>query len=110
MGGVNVDAQGSAQAALSNGRSTILDFAVYPRLRLPLPIMEPYIMVPLGYATFSPPEGDSKSGMSLGVFGGLGFRLLPFLSLIVEGGVAMYFLDGATIRETRINAGAAIGF
>jgi len=110
-GAVEVDAQGSAQAGLTESRSTIMDFAVYPRLRLPLPIIEPYIMVPLGYAALTPPEGgESQSGMSFGVLGGLAMGLLPILSIVVEGGVAMYFLDGTTMRETRINAGIAIGF
>lgn len=112
MGGgmIDVDAQGSAMAAVADGRSTILDFAIYPRLRIPLPVMEPYLMVPVGYATFTPPEGDSSSGMSLGIFAGVGFGLLPLLSIIVEGGVAMYFLDDVDIQENRINAGLALGF
>lgn len=99
-----------AKDAVKEGRSTLLDFAIYPRLRIPIPVMEIYVMVPIGYATFTSPLGESVSGMSIGVFGGLGMELIPFLRFLLEGGYAMYYLDGVEIKEPRFNGGIAIAF
>lgn len=104
------DAGAAAEDALLGDRSSLLDIAIYPRVRLPLPIIEPYVMVPVGLATLTPPEGEASSGMSLGVTGGLGLTMFPFVKLIAEVGYQMYFLDGVDIAETRVNAGLAVGF
>lgn len=110
MGDVGAVAGQAAIDSVFGDRATLFDVALYPRLRLPLPILEPYVMVPVGYTTYTPPAGDSSSGMSLGLTGGLGLTIFPFVKMLAEIGYQMYFLDGTSIAEPRANLGLAIGF
>ncbi len=99
-----------ALPGIGTDRSTILDLAVYPRLRIPLPLVEPYLMVPVGYATFNPSGGESETGTSLGLTAGSGLGLMPLISVTGEVGYQMYFLENVDINELRFRLGLAIGF
>ncbi len=99
-----------ALLGIGTDRSTILDLAVYPRLRLPLPLVEPYVMVPVGYATFNPSGAESETGTSVGLTAGSGLGLMPLVSVTGEVGYQMYFLENVDIDEIRFRLGLAIGF
>lgn len=99
-----------AFAGIGKGRSTILDLAVFPRLRIPLPLVEPYVMTPVGYANFNPSGTKSESGTSLGLTAGAGLSLLPLVKITGEVGYQMYFFQNVDIQELRFRLGLAVGF
>ena len=100
-----------AQSAVLDGRATILDLDLYPRLRLPLPIIELYGMVPIGYSNLTPPNGGaSESGWNIGVAGGIGLTLVAVVQLIMQVGYTAHFLANQDVSELNINLGIALGF
>ena len=106
----SVDSTSVATSAVLDGRSTILDLDFYPRLRLPLPIIELYGMVPIGYSNLSLPGGGSEDGWNVGVAGGVGLTLIAVLKLIAQVGYTARFLKNDDTSELNLNLGVALGF
>jgi hypothetical protein len=90
-------------------RSSLIDLSLYPRIRLPLPIVEVYAMLPVGLSFSSPAEGDGETGYNVGLYGGAQLGLLPLLSLVAQLGWSRHSFPSASFNELTINAGLALG-
>ena len=79
----SVDVNASAMGAVLDGRSTTMDIDLYPRLRLPLPGVELYGMLPVGFSRLSlRDDAPTETGWNLGIHGGVGFTMVAVLQII----------------------------
>ena len=109
MGQVGASTMAAEDALLGN-RSTLIDVSIYPRLRLPLPILEIYALTPIGYSNLSPSWGETESGWNFGLIGGVGLSLLPILKIVAQGGYTWHFMETSDISELGFSLGLSLGF
>lgn len=106
-----VDVSASAEGAVLDGRSTIMDIDLYPRLRLPMPGVELYCMLPVGFSKLSlRDDAPTETGWNLGVHGGIAFTMVAVLQIIGQVGYSWHFFETRSMNEMNFNLGLALGF
>ncbi|MCA9508230.1 MAG: hypothetical protein KC505_07420 [Myxococcales bacterium] len=76
-----------------NGKSLVkvhyFDLWLRPKLIIPIPIIQPYLVTPLSLLSYGGMQGYSTFGLGVGVLAGVQVAISSF-SIFVESGIAMH--------------------